>query len=283
MILEKLKNYLWDSRNLGRVNASLTKGAISKAARQFCLSSPETWEFSGFSQNGEDGILDVLRSQLLVSNRYFIEIGSADGVENNTAWLAVVEKYAGLMLDGNSAMVDRANRVVTPFSIGVESRQLFVTKDNASTIRDMALQLGPDVFSLDIDGNDYYIAEALFAAGFKPAIFVVEYNSAYGPEKRLTIPYEEKFSMVNAHPTQLYYGVSIAGWISFFQRQGYRFLTVDRAGVNAFFVDQERFDSSFIDGVASVRFNENLLQYRRFGAGHESQFKLIENMRFQEL
>lgn len=282
-MLQKLKNYLWDSRNLGRVNASLTKGAISKSARKISLSLPQSWEFSGFSQNGEDGILDVLRSQLLVSNRYFIEIGSADGVENNTAWLAVVEKYAGLMLDGNSAMVDRANRVVTPFSIGVESRSLFVTRDNVATIRELALQMRPDVFSLDIDGNDYYVAKALFAEGFKPAIFAVEYNSAYGPELQLTIPYSEHFSMVDAHPSQLYYGVSIAGWRFFFESQGYRFVTVDRAGVNAFFVDPERFDITFLDQLEGVRFNENALQCRRHGGGHERQFPLIADMHFQEL
>lgn len=283
MVLRKLNNYFWDSRNFARLNAALTKGAISRSARQIALSSPQTWEFSGFSQNGEDGILDVLRSQLVHSNRYFIEIGSADGVENNTAWLTVVEKYSGLMLDGSSTFVERANRVLTPYSLGVESRQIFVTKDNVSLIRDMALQLQPDVFSLDIDGNDYHIAEALFALDFRPAIFVVEYNSVFGPDKPMTIPYAADFSMVNAHPSLLYYGASIAAWNALFEKQGYRLVTVDQAGVNAFFVDPKRFDESFIDGVQGLNFRENLLQFRRFGAGHEVQFKLIDNMRFQDL
>ena len=57
-------------------------------ARRIDLTRPATWEFSGFSQNGEDGILDVLRHQLTRSNRYFIEIGAADGIENNIGALA---------------------------------------------------------------------------------------------------------------------------------------------------------------------------------------------------
>ncbi len=61
-------------------------------ARDVDLRSPQSWEFSGFSQNGEDGILDVLRRQLKQRNRYFVEIGSADGLQNNSSWLVVAEQ-----------------------------------------------------------------------------------------------------------------------------------------------------------------------------------------------
>ena len=96
-MIRKLINYLYDLRNRQRIIIALSKGEIMMNARNINLTQPATWEFSGFSQNGEDGILDVLRKQLSSSNRYFIEIGSSDGIENNSAWLVVVEKYNGIM------------------------------------------------------------------------------------------------------------------------------------------------------------------------------------------
>ena len=92
-MISKLKNLVLDMRDRQRINIALSKGAIALHDRKMIKTDPQSWEFSGFSQNGEDGILHMLRSQLLRSNRYFAEIGSADGVENNTSWMAVAEKY----------------------------------------------------------------------------------------------------------------------------------------------------------------------------------------------
>ena len=76
----RFKNYLLGLRDRQRICIALSKGASMMQARNIDLKNPGTWEFSAFSQNGEDGILDVLRKQLVRSNRYFIEIGSADGI-----------------------------------------------------------------------------------------------------------------------------------------------------------------------------------------------------------
>lgn len=249
-------------------------------ARKIDLTKPETWEFSGFSQNGEDGILDVLRSRLLNANRYFIEIGTSDGIENNSAWLVIAEKYNGIMIEGNPKLVERANRIITTYSIGVECHNMFVTRENVQHVMGMALNQDPDIFSLDIDGNDYYVAQAVLDGGGRPKIFVVEYNSVYGPNQSVTVEYRDNFSFTAAHPTQLYYGVSIAGWCKFFKSRGYHFITVDRNGVNAFFVDPAFFDPTFLNGVRGLEFAENQSQYKKFKMPSKDQFALIANQKF---
>lgn len=249
-------------------------------SRNINLKLPASWEFSGFSQNGEDGILDVLRKNLKNSNRYFIEIGAADGIENNSGWLLVAEKYNGLLIEGSPHLVERARRTVVGYSIGAEIHNMFVTKESVRDLKAMAMHHDPDVFSLDIDGNDYYIAQAIFDTGFRPKIFVVEYNSVYGPERSMTIEYQPTFVFARAHPTHLYYGVSISGWRRFFEQHGYRFVTVDRNGVNGFFVDPEHFDASFLDGVKGLAFAENQSQYKKFRIPHEQQFTLIADQKF---
>jgi len=279
-MIEKIKNYLLDLRDRQRIIIALSKGGAMMNSRSVDLTIPATWEFSGFSQNGEDGILDVLRRQLKVKNRYFIEIGVSDGVENNSAWLVVAEKYAGIMIEGDSRLAKRANRMISGHSVGGECYNMFVTKDNIKNLKSLAFYNNPDVFSLDIDGNDYYIAQAILDGGFRPQIFVVEFNSVYGPERRLTVEYRDDFTFTLAHPTQLYYGVSIAGWRKFFESRGYRFITVDQNGVNAFFVDPASFDQDFLNGVKPLEFAENRYQYRKFRMPSEKQFELISNQKF---
>ncbi|MDP1871609.1 MAG: hypothetical protein Q8K61_08260 [Gallionella sp.] len=273
-------NYLLDVRDRQRIAIALSKGAAMMQARNIDLKQPATWEFSGFSQNGEDGIIDVLRKNLLNSNRYFIEIGAADGIENNTGWLLVAEKYNGLLIEGSAQLVERARRTVVGYSIGAEIHNMFVTKESIRDLKSMSMYHEPDIFSLDIDGNDYHIAQAIFDAGFRPKIFVVEYNAVYGPERSITIEYQPTFVFTQAHHTHLYYGVSISGWRRFFEQHGYSFVTVDRNGVNGFFVDPKHFDASFLDGVKGLEFAENQSQYKKFRLQNEQQFALISDQKF---
>jgi hypothetical protein len=282
-MIKKIFNYLVDARDRQRIAIALSKGAAMMHARKIDLTQPGTWEFSGFSQNGEDGILDVLRSQLLSSNRYFIEIGTSDGIENNSAWLAVAERYNGIMIEGNAKLVERARRLVVGYSIGAECYNMFVTRESIQDLKSMAFHHDPDVFSLDIDGNDYYIAQAILDGGFRPRIIVVEYNSVYGPERSMTVEYRDDFVFTKAHPTQLYYGVSIAGWRKFFESRGYHFVTVDRNGVNAFFVDPAFFDEAFLRGARGLEFAENAYQHRKFRMSSQEQFLLITDQRFSSI
>ncbi len=275
-----LYNYLLDQRSLARIQIALTKGYISSINRSIQPSNPMSWEFSGFSQNGEDGIIDFLISKLTAKNNYFIEIGSSFGTENNSSWLVLVKKYDGIMIEGSKKDSDRLSRLIKPYSLGLSIQNLYVNLENIKFIKDNTRYLDPDVFSVDIDGMDYHIVKELFNQGFRPSIFIVEYNSVFGHEKRITIPYEEFFNFKTAHKTELYYGVSIALWKSLFAELNYSFITVDSKGVNAFFVNNEKFDREFIDNIESTDFAENTYQKNKFNSSYKEQFKLIENLKF---
>jgi hypothetical protein len=278
-MFRRVLDFMLDLRDRQRIAIAVGKGQAGRAAREVDATNPASWEFSGFSQNGEDGILDVLRRRLLACNRYFIEIGAADGIENNTAWLLVVEGHGGLMVEGNPSRVHRAQRTVVRYGIGAEIVPMFVTRESASRIVDLALHSDPDVFSLDIDGNDYHIATVLLEERrLRPKIVVVEYNSVFGPERSLTIPYADDFIFSRAHSSELYYGVSLAAWRGFFDRLGYRFVTVDRNGINAFFVDPEYFAVDFLEGIVGTQFAENAYQRRKFREPSARQFLRIEHL-----
>jgi len=266
-----------------RISVALAKAAAAGPLRQLDAAAPLSWEFSAFSQNGEDGILDFLTRKLLSSNRYFIEIGAYDGLENNTAWLAIARKYNGLMIEGDPALSAQANKIMRMHTLGVECRSLFVTRDNIAGLAEKAFHKDPDVFSLDIDGVDYYVAEAVLSQGFRPKIIVVEYNSAFGPDRAVTVPYRQDFNHGKAHPSELYFGVSVEGWRRFLGKYGYRFLTVDSNGVNAFFVNPAEFPGDFLSGIRGLRYEQNVSQRKKFRGSWETQFELIRGLPLIEI
>jgi len=282
-MVDKILRYLYALRSLERVNISITRGGVSRSTRALDERDPSTWEFSGFSQNGEDGIIEVILSHLKSPNRYFVEIGASDGLENNTSWLALVKRYGGLWIEGDPDASQRCRDLFAAMNYGVSIQNMFATKETIPSIISMSREKEPDLLSIDIDGNDYHIADALLAGGLRPKVCVVEYNSAFGPEARLTVPYVTDFRVQSGAGKNLFYGCSLAGWKSFFERNGYRFITVDANGVNAFFARPEELDSSFVESVRSRAFAENTSQSREYGAGWEKQFGMIDRSLLQEI
>ncbi len=281
-MINKIIRYFRRMSALNRINLALSRGTMA-GLRTIDPTNPLSWEFSAFSQNGEDGIIDYLTRKLKNNNYYFIEIGASSGIENNTAWLAIVRKYNGLMIEGDLKSVQRCKQIIPSLNLGVECIHLFVDKDNVEQLCELALYKDPDLFSLDIDGNDYYVAEAVLEAGFLPKIWAVEYNSAFGPTNGLTIEYCKNFNYLAAHESNLYFGASIAGWKTFFQRYGYQFVTVDRNGVNAFFIKPQHFDSEFTENIQGMGYRENYYHLNKFKMTWEKQFEMIKHMSFIEI
>jgi hypothetical protein len=282
-MLGKPVRYLKQLRSLHRLNFAMSRAAATAQLREPDPAKPNSWEFSGFSQHGEDGIIDYLTRRLRQPNGYFIEIGASNGLENNSTWLALARTFCGLMVEGNPEDSEWCKYLLGPMNYGLTFHQMFVARENVRTLRDLARQADPDVFSLDIDGNDYYIAEAVMHAGFRPRIWVVEYNSAFGPSRSITIPYRADFRMTLAHGVDLYCGCSIAAWHKLMAKNGYHFVTVDLSGTNAFFIDPECFSSAFVKQLDGQKFFENISHAREYKSNWEGQFKLIKDCEFLEV
>lgn len=242
-----------------RVAAAYARAAATAATREVDPSRPLSWEFSGFSQHGEDGIVDYLCSRMLERNRFFVEIGSADGLQNCSAWLAFARRYGGVMVEGDPRLSARCRRVIREMHChNVSAVRELVDRGNIAKLMKRCPYRDPDVFILDIDGIDFHVLEAVLSLGFAPKLIVVEYNSAFGPDRAITVPYNPRFSRRSAHPSRLYYGAAIAAWRALLARNGYRFVTVDSNGVNAFFIQSESFPAEFADSIEGVAFQDNL-------------------------
>lgn len=268
---------------LREINLAFTRGSLGASVRYIQENLPLSWEFSAFSQNGEDGIVDYLISKQNNTNKYFIEIGSANGIANNTAYLAFSKKYCGIMVEGGKVNSKLSRIMYRFFNSGVVSLNMFVDMDNIHIIFNQATHKNPDVFSIDIDGNDYYLTEWILKKGYRPSIFIVEYNANYGPEKAITIKYISNFNYAKAHYTRLYYGVSIMAWRKLFSKYNYHFVTVDSNGVNAFFIHKDVFPNDFLDNLNGCEFKDHVIETEIFKKPWNERFKLIENMPYQEV
>ena len=92
-------------------------------------------------------------------------------------------------IDGRWRRIDTdgAGRPPVP---GRDRSPRWVTRDN---INELIASHGfggeVDLFSLDLDGVDYWIWEAMTACS--PRVVILEYNSMFGADRAVTVPYDE--------------------------------------------------------------------------------------------
>lgn len=264
-----------------RLTMAFARGAVNLSMRKVDPLRPHTWEFSAFSQNGEDGMIQQLLSYVREPNRYFVEIGASDGLENNTSFLAFGQKYSGIMIDADSFKLRNAQRFLQPLNWAVKYRSLFVEPATVTELLGECNHMDPDFFSLDIDSNDYFVLRALLESSFHPKVICVEYNSAFGPSSCLSIRYTARLDYQAFHSSELYYGASLGAWRSLLGRYGYSFVAVETRGINAFFVDTDVVDLP--EDLEGLAFAENAGQLQRHGVGWPGQFAKIANLPFDEV
>ena len=195
-------------------------------------------EFRVFSQWGEDGILQHLLRHIPVSRKMFVEFGVENYDEANTRFLLINDNWTGLVIDGSDQNIEYLKSDEIYWRYNLKAEQAFITKDNINElIRRNGICDEIGVLSIDIDGNDYWVWEAIDVV--LPSVVIVEYNSRFGAERAVTIPYRADFVRSRAHYSNIYCGASLAALCLLGRRKGYSFVGCNSAGNNAFFVLQE--------------------------------------------
>jgi hypothetical protein len=195
-------------------------------------------EFRVFSQFGEDGIIQFLVQRIAIENEVFVEFGVEDYREANTRFLLVHDNWRGLVLDGGAAHADFLRSSGLAWRHDIDARTAWIERDNIDAlIRDAGVEGDIGLLSIDIDGNDYWVLDAIEAVS--PRILVAEYNSIFGPEAAVTIPYDPAFVRGERHWSWLYWGASLAALAQAAARKGLVLVGSNKAGNNAFFVRRD--------------------------------------------
>ena len=141
-----------------------------------------------------------------------------------------------------------------------------------------------DLFSLDIDGIDYWILDKLPINFSK--ICVIEYNSVFGDELEITVPNKDNFSRKQYHFSHLCYGVSLKALIKKMSEKGFIFVGSNELNNNAFFI-QKKYQNNLNIELPDVSYlkkftNSNIRESRDRNGDlnylrKEERLKAIEN------
>ncbi len=194
---------------------------------------------------------------LKLKNIKFIEIGTQDYSESNTRYIFESMRCNGLIVDPLKNLKNEVRKNTIDF-----------WKNNLVIVNDLAtpeninfiLEKNDfddkiDLFSIDIDGIDYWVIKELKKNISK--IFVAEYNPYFGPDLEITVPYIKNFHRTSYHYSNLCWGVSLKSLIKIMADKNYSFVGSNEFRNNAFFVSND-----YIDKIKLKKPNiENLYEF----------------------
>jgi hypothetical protein len=245
-------------------------------------------EFRVYSQWGEDGIIQHLIGAVPIARPIFVEFGVQDYREANTRFLLVNNNWSGLVLDGSPDNIAAIRRDDIYWRHNLRADCAFITRDNINELlsrNGLAGDIG--LLSVDIDGNDYWVWQAIDVVS--PRIVVAEYNSRFGAERAVTVPYDPEFIRGNAHFSMIYYGASLAALVALGARKGYDFVGSNSAGNNAFFVRRDLRPAALpvrtsAEGYVRAQFREARDQSGRLlFASFEEEQRMLEKLPLEEV
>lgn len=192
-----------------------------------------------YSQTDEDGIIAEIFKRI-PNNKTFLEIGIQTGVECNTLFL-LLKGWRGTWVEGSpkycKTIAENLGGSSFPGKLNVVNS--FIDRDNIVGIFKAAHDFFGvqelDFFSLDIDGNDFYIAEALFNNAIYPKVVCVEYNAKFPPPVSLNI----KYNKTHVWDYSDYMGCTLQCYADLFEKHHYTLVCCNLPGINAFFVRNE--------------------------------------------
>jgi hypothetical protein len=194
----------------------------------------EDAEFRIFSQFGDDGIIQYIISHISNLPNTFIEFGVENYVESNTRFLLMNNNWSGFIMDSSQ---DHINSVISSYYYwqhDIVAKAAFITAENIDDLLSERQFSDVGILHIDIDGNDYWVWKAIDCV--RPCVVIAEYNSIFGSDRLISIPYAPDFQRTRAHYSNLYYGASLAALSYLASEKGYTLIGSNNAGNNAYFL-----------------------------------------------
>lgn len=268
-----LRRRIADIERLQRLHAESEKMLLGRLLSDRIKRIPEVSsfkdvEFQVFSQFGDDGIIQWLVHNVEVEIEVFVEFGVEDYRESNSRFLLMNDNWTGYVLDGSAENIRSIVKSEYYWKYDLTAAEAFVTKDNINGILE-ELGLGGDVglLHIDIDGNDYWVWQAIDV--ISPAIVILEYNSVFGIDRSITVPYVADFDRTSAHYSNLFFGASLSALSDLSNEKGYAFVGCNSAGNNAYFVRRDKLN----DVVRERPVREGYV-YSKFRESRDEDFNL---------
>ena len=204
-------------------------------------------------------------------------------MESNTRFLLINNNWSGLVIDGNPDNIACIKSAPIYWRHNLKADCAFVTKENINDLlMSNAVESNIGILSIDIDGNDYWVWDAINVVN--PSIVIIEYNARFGLDLSVTVPYDPDFVRSEKHYSMIYFGASIKALCALGAKKGYAFVGCGSAGVNAFFVRQDLMVDEIKEVTVEEGFVRNKFRESRNADGQlnylseEEEYKLLTSM-----
>jgi len=190
-------------------------------------------EFKKFSQNGEDGVIKFIFNKLKLNKINSIEIGF-DQVENNSIYNIFICKKNCLnffveMSKEKCLLLKFLSKNFFFKSLNIVNKKITTNNINKFVLK-IFKEKEIDLFSIDIDGLDYYILRKI---NFFPKIIILEYNK-YFQKNPITVLNKPNFQWKGRG--DLYWGASIVSMDNLLKKKGYFLVYLESSYTNAFYI-----------------------------------------------
>lgn len=240
-IIQRIKSIFYVFENLPQQldEIKINQGKILSLLGERKENAPlNSYEFKVFSQWGEDGIIQHLIKSLEIKNKTFIEFGVEDFTESNCRFLLMNDNWRGFVVDGSLSNIEKIKKSYFYWRYDLNAFHAFITKNNINEIlQHSAFDKDLGILSIDIDGNDWYILEAI--SFYQPRVLICEYNDVFGKDRAISVPYDSQFIRTKKHYSNLYFGASIAAMTYLANKKGYALVGVNSNRNNAFYVRKD--------------------------------------------
>ena len=192
--------------------------------------------FRCFSQFEEDGKLLFILAMLNVASGKVLDVGAADGIRSNCANLLLNFGWCGALIEGDLDNVRRGREFYSKhpdtWAYPPEFIHAMVTRENINDlVRKTSLPAEIDLLSIDIDGNDYWVWDALEEV--VPKVVIIETHVEFGL-RSIVVPYDKDYVYPGKHPD--YHGASPVAMAKLAIRKGYRLVGANQYGFNTIYV-----------------------------------------------
>ena len=211
----------------------------------------ELYGYKVYSQNEEDGIIEEIFKRIGTTNKTFLEIGVGNGLENNTYFL-LFKGWSGAWIEGHPKC---AKSIRENFAKLINIKRLLlietlVYKDNITQVLSKhEIPKNVDLFSIDIDGNDFYVLEMALQT-IEPRVIVAEYNAKFPPDVDWCMEYNDKHWWTYSDK----FGMALKTLTEMLQKRGYSLVGTNITGANAFYVKKDLVQDLFasVDDIATL-------------------------------
>jgi len=195
-------------------------------------------EFKVFSESGEDGIIEYLVDRLPIKNKFFIEFGVENYNESNTRFLMMNRNWSGIIIDASAKNIEYIKNSYYFWKYDLNPIHSFITKENineliSNKLKELNIKRDIGLLSIDIDGVDYWVLKEIDC--IDPIIVICEYNSIFGNELPLTVPYDKNFVRTSYHYSNLYFGANLKAYVNLLKTKDYVYIGSNSRSSNAFF------------------------------------------------